>query len=291
MIKTGDLLRVLRPKSVNGLLRLYAKNPDGLIFAGGTERATRAKLNSIGAEGRMVIYLGKIEELSRIRRSQRYLEIGSSLPISRIVSIGKHILPEALSTALRAIANPAVRNLATLGGNICSAIATNNSLTPLYAIDGQLELRSVSGSRWVPISRFFQGDGETVLQKGEILFRIRIPLDEWDYQCFRKISNPYICSHSQLNFCGLARFSKGILETVRFALGGLNNTVFRSLELESRLEGKTLPLSEKEVESLIAGADELLEPLTGSRLSAAYCRATGLRLLRWFIESIHRENR
>ncbi len=291
MAKAGDLLRVLRPKSVNGLLRLYAKNPDAIIFAGGTERATREKLASIRAEGKMVIYLGKVEELYRIRRSQRYLEIGSCLPISRIVSIGRHILPEALSTALRSIANPAVRNLGTLGGNICAAIPNNDSLAPLYAIDGQLELRSVTGSRWVPISRFSPGAGETVLKKGEILFRIRIPLEEWDYQYFRKVSGSHICSHSLLNFCGLARFSKGILETVRLALGGLNNTVFRSLELESRLEGKTLPLSEKEVESLLSGAEELLEPLTDSSLSAGYSRATGLRLLRWFIENIHRENR
>lgn len=291
MAKQGDLLRVLRPKSVNGLLRLYAKNPDGLIIAGGTERATRRKLDSISAESKMVIYLGKVEELYRIRRSQRYLEIGSCLPISRIVSIGRHILPLALSTALKSIANPAVRNLGTLGGNICSAIPNNDSLAPLYAIDGQLELRSVSGSRWVPISRFFTGVGETVLKKGEILFRIRIPLEEWDYQCFRKVSGSHICSHSLLNFCGLARFSKGILETVRFALGGLNSTVFRSLELEARLAGKTLPLSKKEVESLLAGAGELLEPLTNSSFSSAYSRATGLRFLRWFIENIHQENR
>ncbi len=291
MAKPGDLLRVLRPKSVNGLLRLYAKNPDALLFAGGTERATRLKPDSVSAESKIVIYLGKVEELSRIRRSQRYLEIGSCLPISRIVSIGRHILPEALSTALRSIANPAVRNLATLGGNICAAIPNNDSIAPLYAIDGQLEIRSLSGSRWVPISRFFPGAGETVLKEGEILFRIRIPLEEWDYQVFRKVSGSHICSHPLLNFCGLARFSKGILETVRFALGGLNNTVFRSLEPESRLEGKTLPLSEKEVESLLAGADELLEPLTDSSFSAAYKRATGLRLLRWFIENIHRENR
>lgn len=291
MAKTGDLVRVLRPKSVNGLLRLYAKNPDGLIYAGGTERATREKLDRVSAEGKIVIYLGKVEEISRIRRSQRYLEIGSCLPISRIVSIGRHILPGALSTALRSIANPGVRNLGTLGGNICAAIANNDSLAPLYAIDGQLELRSVSGSRWVPISRFFPAAGETVLKKGEILFRIRIPLEEWDYQVFRKVSGSNTCSHSLLNFCGLARFSKGILERVRFAFGGLNNMVFQSLELESRLEGKTLPLSNKEVEFLLAGAEELLEPLTGSSLSAAYCRATGLRLLRWFIENIHRENR
>jgi xanthine dehydrogenase FAD-binding subunit len=291
MAKPGDLLRVLRPKSVNGLLRLFAKNSDALLFAGGTERATRLKLDSIGAEGKMVIYLGKVGELSRIRRSQRYLEIGSCVPISRIVSIGKHILPQALSTALRSIANPAVRNQATLGGNICSAVPTNDSLAPLYAIDGQLELRSVSGSRWVPISRYFHGSGDTVLQEGEILFRIRIPLEEWDFQCFRKVSASDICSHSLLNFCGLARFSKGILETVRIALGGLNNMVFRSLELESRLEGKTLPLSEKEVESLLAGVDELLEPLINSGFSADYCKATYLRLLRWFLDSIHRANR
>ncbi|MQY77536.1 MAG: hypothetical protein GH155_07925, partial [Spirochaeta sp.] len=227
MAKPDDLFRVLRPKSVNGLLRLYAKNPDALLLTGGTEPVTRVKLASASAESRMVIYLGKVEELSRIRRSQRYLEIGSCLPISRIVSIGKHILPQALSTALRSIANPAVRNVGTLGGNICASIANNDSLAPLYAIEGQLELRSVSGSRWVPISRFFPGAGETVLQKGEILFRIRIPLEEWDYQCFRKVSGSQLCSHSLLNFCGLARFSKGRLETARFALGGLNSTVFR----------------------------------------------------------------
>ena len=95
-------LRVFRPKSLGGTLRLYTRNPGALLYAGGTEIARQAQRGS----GRpldlpqKVIYLGNVQELNRISRAQRYLDIGSVLDLSRILSIGRNVLPPVLFESL-----------------------------------------------------------------------------------------------------------------------------------------------------------------------------------------------
>ena len=119
-----DEVRVFRPKSLGGLLRLYARNPDALLFAGGTSLIPRLR-----SQGGLclqlppkVIYLGNVAELSRISRTQRYLDIGATLSLARIMSVGRNVLPQVLQTALGSVAYPSVRNLATLGGNLCLSL-------------------------------------------------------------------------------------------------------------------------------------------------------------------------
>jgi CO/xanthine dehydrogenase FAD-binding subunit len=282
-------VRVFRPKSLGGTLRLYARNPDSLLYAGGTEIVPRLQQGS----GRLlrlppkVIYLGNVQELNRISRSQRYLDIGAVLDLSRILKLGRNVLPPVLFEAISGIGTPAVRNLATLGGNVCVRTGHGDCLPALSVIDAQLELRSAGSSRWTPVSRFFADSGYPGLRTGEVLTRIRAPLEEWEFQVFRKIGDRQYLGRSCLSFAGVARFPKGSIEALQFCFGGLKTPILRAPALETRLKNISLPVAAKLTESLAGELDALLAGQVEEGGEGSYRKATALRLFHWFIESLN----
>ncbi|UCF96020.1 MAG: FAD binding domain-containing protein [Spirochaetaceae bacterium] len=280
-------VRVFRPKSLGGTLRLYTRNPGALLYAGGTEIAREAQCGSGRplAIPQRVIYLGNVQELNRISRSQRYLDIGSALDLSRILKLGRNVLPPVLFETLSGIATPAVRNLATLGGNIALRSCRGDCLPALNVIDAQLELRTAGSTRWVGLEEFFDRSSLPGLRPGEILTRIRVPLEEWDFALFRKVGDRF--GTTALSFAGVARFPKGNIETLHFCIGGLDRPVFRMVSLETRLKNSSLPVPSKLIDALLRDLEDALSDQVDDTPTGIYRRATSLRLFRWFLEKIN----
>ena len=281
-------VRVFRPKSLGGTLRLYTRNPGALLYAGGTE-IVRQALRGSGRPLELpqkVIYLGNVQELNRISRGQRYLDIGSVLDLSRILSIGRNVLPPVLFETLSAIATPGVRNLATLGGNIAMRACRGDCLPALSVIDTQLELRTAGSTRWVEVGDFFNRRNLPDLRPGEILTRIRVPLEEWDFAVTRKVDGGmgFVTS---LSFAGVARFPKGTIEALHFCIGGLKDPVFRMAVLEERLKNAALPIPSKLTDTLFRDLGDALANQVEDTPKGHYRAATSLRLFRSFLEQIN----
>ncbi len=272
---------VFKPEHVGDALSLVAQNPDAVVMAGGTALMRRF------AELPMVIDLGGIPDLQKISRRERYLEIGPVLPISRIISISRQVIPQVLFDALTVTAVPAIRNLATLGGNVCAASPYSTSLPALYVLEATLELRSATTSRWLPVSQFIQDAGKTALRRGELLTRIRIPLGEWNVQVFKRYASPMDPMVTFVSFCGVARISKGTLQDVRFALGSVAKTAIRRRRLESPFVGHKLPIRESELDWLSSELASQMQPEEDAACTQRYRRETGLRLVRWFMEELN----
>jgi carbon-monoxide dehydrogenase medium subunit len=81
----------------------------------------------------------------------------------------------ALTDAVDVLGSVQIRNVATIGGNITTAAPSADTVAPLLALGAQVRLKSMKTERIVPIEQFFNGPGETVLEKGEILTEILIP--------------------------------------------------------------------------------------------------------------------
>jgi xanthine dehydrogenase small subunit len=281
-------VRVFRPKNLGGTLRLYTRNPGALLYAGGTEIARLAQRGS----GRpldlplKVIYLGNVQELNRLSRGQRYLDIGSVLDLSRILSIGRNVIPPVLFESLSAIATSDIRNLATLGGNIALRTCRGDSLPALSVIDTQLELRTAGSTRWVGLAEFFGSRNLPDLRPGEILTRIRVPLEEWDFAVTRKVDEGQGCV-SSLSFAGVARFPKGRVETLHCCFGGLKTAVFRPISLEERVKNASLPIPTRLMDGLFHDLADALADQVEDTPRGRYRAATSLRLFRSFLDRIN----
>ena len=285
----GSETRVFRPKSLGGLLRLYARNPEALLYAGGTEIVPHHQLGS----GRLlelpdkVIYLGAVPELARISRSQRFLDIGACLSVSRILSMGRNVLPPVLFQALAGIGTPSLRNLVTMGGNLCASQSRGDIRSALSVIDAQLELRSAAGGRWVGVGQLFSRSPGPDLGPGELLTRVRVPLEEWDIQHFRKVPLDGPGSHGALCFAAVAHFPKGSLDALRMCFTAPSLPLFRSRELESRLKSARLPIPARQAEALVAELKESLGFAETADSQSRYVRATAVRLTRAFLAELN----
>ena len=234
--------QVFFPSSVAELFASWARYPDAVPYAGGTDLIRGQGGRNLRLP-RNIISLTPVDELRRISRTERYLEIGAAVTLAEILSLGK-IVPEILRASLSEIATPQVRNLATIGGSVCCRSRRLDAFAPLAILDARLELRTAAASRWVSVGRFAPESGEPLLGKTELLTRIRIPLDSWSYNVYRRIGSVGIPSEETASFAFIARAEKDILSEVRLAFAGME--LIRDRSIENVIVGKSLPLSRKE---------------------------------------------
>ena len=279
----GTYSHIFYPSTLNELLTLKDQNPEAAIWSGGTGLMGKQK-RKIPLLPSNIIQISRISELKKIRRTERFLEIGAVAVINRILNVGQHVLPHALAQAMRLIKPSAIRNTATLGGHLCMPDVRLNLFSVLLLMDVSLELKRSGGTRWIQINRFFNKTGEIQLKKNEILTRIRIPFGNWNRQIFKSDGNPYFDAGKAISFCVLADIQKGMLNDFRMAIGNTGKHTVRSIELESLLIGKKVPLSFKDASSVTKMHKEWLESITGELTS--FQRDRAVRFIYWILEEL-----
>jgi len=279
-------MQIFAPIHLNELLSTYHSHPEALLMAGGIELMRKGDASP---KPKTIIDLTAAEELKQISRTERHMDIGPTLPFSHILSIGRHVIPRILHDALDSLSAPAIRNMATLGGNICQASPHSDSLTALVALEAQLELRSMTSTRWISVSKFIPAQSQTDLRRAEILTRIRIPLESWPVQVFRTSGgDPY---QSLIVFCGLANILKGVIQDIRFSIGSINPMVVRDRKLETPLIGHKLPLQDREINMVSSSLSELLIPIADTPAKGVYQTETCRRMIHWFLKGLDQLNR
>jgi CO/xanthine dehydrogenase FAD-binding subunit len=239
--------QVFFPASLAELFAAWGRFPSAVPFAGGTELVRRqsGRVMTLPAN---IISLDRLEELHRITRTERYIEIGAMVKLNEIINLGK-IIPEALTQSLKGIASPQVRNLATIGGNICNPLRREDAAAPMIALDARYELRTALAARWISASRFSSLPGPLSLNPQELLTRIRMPLEQWNYSRYKKFKNQYYDDESEGSVVFIARIQKNLLTDIRVVFAG--ETVLRDKNSEAFLTGKQLPLGRKETAHFI----------------------------------------
>ena len=165
-----------RPERLDEALELLARyDDDAALYLGGTELLLVMKLG-FAAPGHLID--GKrLEELQGVSRDDDDVVIGAGVAhrvIEHSEVVGRE-LPE-LARMTRQVANVRVRNVGTLGGNLCFAEPHSDPATLLIALGASVDLASPRGVRTVAVSDFFTGPLMTVLEPDEIMLRVRIPV-------------------------------------------------------------------------------------------------------------------
>ena len=148
--------------------------PEARVLAGGQSLIPMMKLQ-LAAPAHLVD-INRIDGLADIREEDGALHIGcltreSDLDASELVRSGYPILHDTTSV----IADPLVRNLATVGGNLAHGDPANDHPATMVALGARVVARSSGGERVIPVADFFEGPLTTILAPGEILTGIRVP--------------------------------------------------------------------------------------------------------------------
>lgn len=167
-------IKLHNPHSLEEALKLLEELEDARLFAGGTDILVDIKQGLIKAKN--LISLQNIPELRGIHEEAGNICVGAMMTPKEIKTdslINKHI--PALADAAQAMAATQIRSMATIGGNIASAVPSADMPPPLIAADASVVL-DCGTSRRVGLSEFFNGVRETVCGPGEVLASVRIPI-------------------------------------------------------------------------------------------------------------------
>lgn len=278
---------VLSPSSLEELFSQLERYPRAMVMAGGTDLLVRLRHDPSSAD-RPLLLLERVPELRGVRDRGAGLSIGAATPLARIVDDPLPALrAPLLLQAVRAIGGPAIRNMATLGGNIGTASPAGDSLPALHLLGAELELASREGSRTVPLAEFVAGPGRTGLRRNEIISSILIPsTGDHSHHYFRKVGLRRSLAVAVVSFCGMLRLSgDGRVEQARFAWGSVAPTVVRLPEVEQKLAGA--PLDRDSIRAAAALVREGVSPMDDIRATADYRRSVAANLLVRFLEGVH----
>jgi len=163
------------PVTITEVLDLLARwGGQARVFAGGTDLFPAMKKRE-QTPGHLISLKG-IADLSGISIDDRGIRIGALTTLGEIERspfIGQHL--PILRQAMKLMASPQIRTLATIGGNICNAVPSADSVPPLIALQATVKMVGADGKRNVFVEDFFRGPKESVLREGEILTEILIP--------------------------------------------------------------------------------------------------------------------
>jgi len=258
---------------------------DCAIIAGGTDVMVLHKSRR-GVPPKIlkpIVFIDHLSELKQVNQNHQDLHIGACCTYSELLE--HPLIPCALKKAIKTIAAPAIRNRGTLGGNICNASPAGDTLPLLYVYNAKLLLRSVKGERIVAISDFIQGPRRVQRYHNEILAEIILPsiIEEDAYVVFEKVGNRNADAIAKIGFAGYVRINGDRIDDVRFAFGAVGPTMVRSIDIEKRLIGKTIPLADAEITQVVAAFDKIIRPIDDQRSTALYRKTVAINLLRFFL--------
>ncbi len=163
-----------RANSIEHACNLLAENPGSKLIAGGTDVLIRLREGKSGFGSLVDIH--DLDELTWITHSpDGAIQIGSGVTFTRLINFLKNdgLLP-ALVEGSSSIGGPQVRNMATLGGNICNGAPSGDSAAPLLVFDARVTLQSHRGTREVPVEAFYAGPGKVHIEDDEMVTRFTI---------------------------------------------------------------------------------------------------------------------
>jgi len=279
----GPAPLVYSPRSLAEALALFVPNPQAQLFAGGTAWRTEHLSTAISLPP-VTISLHLTEDLKKVAYGERSLDLGAGLSLNQILLVAGPWVPDLLRQAALVIGTSALRNLATLGGNLCQPGSLGDLFLALFLLGSQFEVRNLRGSRWVTAQTVVE-DGVFSLGPGEILTRVRIPQEEWTQTFYQKIGNIRTPWDERIALAALARTKNSQLEALRMAYQLPHSGFVRVRDLEAELAGQPLPLSHRVRNQALERVEAALEVLPSQ--ASQFQRDRVVHMTRWVLTRLN----
>jgi xanthine dehydrogenase iron-sulfur cluster and FAD-binding subunit A len=238
-------------------------------IAGGTDLVLQIARGAVTGID-ILVDLSRVPELGQIERVGDVLRIGALVTHGEIVSsdeVVRHAL--ALAQASAEVGAPALRNRATVVGNIVTASPANDTISALWALDATVVIVSLGGERRVRLREFFPGIRRTLLELGELVTAIEIPPGTPPSRSlFVKLGQRRAQAISVVHLAVSLQFDGPIVTAASIALGSVAATVVSATAAETLLTGQ--PLSATAIAEAARIAAASVHPISDIRGSADY---------------------
>jgi CO/xanthine dehydrogenase FAD-binding subunit len=246
-----------RPKSLTEALSLLERLADGAVpVAGSTDVWVNLRSKKLKTEA--LVSLRGIDELCGIRPGAAFLSLGATTPHAAVED-SPWVMANfpALHRACASVGSRQVRNVGTIGGNLCNAAPSADSAVPLLLYDALCIARAPAGEREIPISRFVVAPGKTALARGELLTELRLSVPQprtfsgyWKHTRRKAMELPLLGVGALVSLG-----EDGRVATARIALGVAAPVPLRVPKAEAVLEGRPLTRETVQEAAEVAAAE------------------------------------
>lgn len=272
-LRMYDIEKFYQAKDVQDAIRALSEEPEAVLISGGSDVLIKVREEKLA--GCSLVSIHGLPELSGIELlDDKTIQIRPASTFSQITNhpvISRYI--PMLGEAVDQVGGPQIRNMGTIGGNVCNGVTSADSAPALFALNAVLELTGPLGVRDVPIREFYTGPGKTVREHKEILTAIRIA--RADYEGFAGYYSKYGKRNAmEISTLGCAvnlklSSDKKRIEDFRLAFGVAAPTPIRCPKTESCVCGRALSDSELFAE-IAMGAESEVSPRSSWRASREF---------------------
>ena len=266
------------PKGLDEALDIFAEYGErARALAGGTDLVLFMERGKLKPE--LVVEIPSHPPFVGMEVTDGQIRIGSRTTMRELET--SPLVKEKLSILSKAageIGSLQIRNLATIGGNICTASPAGDTLPALLVLNASVKLVRKGGERVIPLTEFFLGPGETIRQPDELLTEVICPVPSGKFGwSFYKLSVRRCMDIAIVNAAALLVVNEdGSITDARLAFGSVAPTPIRVYEAEERLKGNLL--NEVLLDEVAKLAEEASSPITDQRGTAEYRRIMVYRL-------------
>jgi carbon-monoxide dehydrogenase medium subunit len=262
---------IMLPETVEECLRVLGeRGGDAKVVAGGTDLLPQLK-NGLLKPG-CVVDLSAVAPLKALQADKGGLRVGAAVS-ARTLELDKRVQAgyTSLAESGALIGSVQVRNLATVGGNLCNAAPSADMAPPLLALEAEAVIAGPKGQRRVPLADFFKGVRSTVLGADELMVELAIPApgprsggQYLRHTPRRELDIAVVGVASQLTL------SDGICKKARIALAAVAPVPLRATEAERALEGQAV--TPERIAQAAELAVQAARPISDQRGSADFRR-------------------
>jgi carbon-monoxide dehydrogenase medium subunit len=255
-------------KKAFALLEKYGE--EARVIAGGTSLIIMMRQRLLTPK--VVISLGRIPKFDKITyNSKDGLRIGAGArhrDIELFPAVRKHY--PLLHETFRKVAQPRIRNMGTVGGNLAGGDPLTDPGASLIALDAEVTLTSSKGQRRIPLDEFFIDYYQTALELGELLTEIHVPPPERPGWSHIKFTPRSIEDFATVGVAITLKADNGTCEDVRLGLNSVASTIVHAKKAEEVLRGK--PITDAALKEMGQVAATECDPTDDNRGSAEYKR-------------------
>ncbi|MBF8983119.1 FAD binding domain-containing protein [Lutibacter sp. B2] len=231
--------KCINPKTVEEALDILESNgKDVKLIAGGTDLVIDLRNNKI--DKNILMNISKLKELRFITIDENEITIGSGTKFIEIIE-NQHIKEKivGLWKACKSVGSPQIRNMGTIGGNICNGSMAADSVPPLLALDATALIIGKNKTRSVPLRELYLDKGKVDIADDEILYAIKFHrLREKESISFEKLGLRKALAIARISCSIYINLENNSIKDIKIATGALGKYPQRENHIEKRLVNK-----------------------------------------------------
>ena len=278
------MIKQFVPNSLKEALEILSTN-NCYIMSGGTDLMVQKHESSglLPIFDKDILYVANLKELDYIKEDKKNIYVGAETRY--IEMLESPFIPAEFKQVISEIASPAIRNMATMAGNIANASPAGDTLVPLNLFNASVVLQSKTKKREVLVKDFILGVRKIDRHPDEMIVEIIIPKTDLKTS-YTKVGSRKAESITKISFMGGYKVEDGIVKDLRIAFGSVSIKVVRSLEIEQKYTGISANELRARIDDIVNEYDWLVKPITDQRSTKEYRKKVAFNLLRDFLKKV-----